>query len=194
MRAGHLYTGLFLVPWMMVYALSGFFLNHESWFAGSKPVWVDMTDTKFVPDATFPPVSEDQAWAILTYLKLDGAHKISQDDAKQMVIYRQCATGYYQVTWFRQESRLMVRQQQPSSAYSVINALHFQHGYSKPYSAYLPWGIWAMIVDVVTVSTVFWVISGVYIWARRPRKRLLGGGCLVAGCLLFAFLALSLSR
>ena len=32
MRAGHLYTGLFLVPWMAVYATSAFCLNHNSWF------------------------------------------------------------------------------------------------------------------------------------------------------------------
>ena len=50
--------------------------------------------------------------------------------------------------------------------------------------------IWGVIVDVVTVSTVLWVITGIYIWARRPRKRLLGGLCLVAGSLLFAALAL----
>jgi len=194
MRAGHLYTGLFLVPWMMVYAMSAFFLNHDAWFAESKPVWTDRSDTQFVPDGTFPADSEARARAIMQHLDLDGAHKISQDDEKQMVIYRPCATGYYQITWNRLESRLVVRKQQPCTFYSFVNALHYQHGYSRPYSAYLPWGIWALIVDVVTISTVFWVISGVYIWARRPRKRLLGGICLAAGCLLFAFLAYSLSR
>ena len=194
MRAGHLYTGQFLVPRMMVYAMSAFFLNHDSWFAGSKPAWADVLDTKFVPGEAFPAAAEEQARAILQHLHLAGAHRISQDDEKQMVIYRMCATGLYQITWLRQESRLTVRKQQPCTFYSFVNALHYQHGYSRPYSAYLPWGTWALIVDVVTVSTVFWVISGVYIWARRPRKRLLGGICLVAGCLLFAFLAFSLSR
>ena len=33
MRALHLYTSMFLVPWMMVYAISGFFVNHNEWFA-----------------------------------------------------------------------------------------------------------------------------------------------------------------
>lgn len=194
MRAGHLYTGLFLVPWMMVYAISAFFLNHDAWFTDSKPVWADQVDKKFVPDDAFPAVSEEQARAILNHLNLDGAHRITQDDEKQMVIYRSCVTGLYQITWLRQESRLVVRRQQPCTTYSFVNALHFQHGYSQPYSAYPSSGTWALVVDVVTVSTVFWVISGVYIWARRPRKRLLGGVCLAAGCLLFVFLAFSLSQ
>ena len=33
MRSVHLYTGLFLLPWMIVYATSGFFFNHSPWFA-----------------------------------------------------------------------------------------------------------------------------------------------------------------
>jgi len=194
MRAGHLYTGLFLVPWMMVYAMSAFFLNHDTWFTESKPAWADVSDTKFVPDDGFPATSEEQARAILTRLNLDGAHRITQDDGKQLVIYRSCATGLYQVIWLREESRVTVRQQQPCTVYSFVNALHFQHGYSQPYTAYPSSWIWALILDTASVSTVFWVISGVYIWARRPRKRLLGGLCLGAGCLLFAVLALSLSR
>jgi hypothetical protein len=32
MRALHLYTGLFLVPWRTVYAVSAFCLNHKEWF------------------------------------------------------------------------------------------------------------------------------------------------------------------
>ncbi len=194
MRAGHLYTGLFLVPWMVVYAVSAFFLNHDTWFADSKPVWADQVDMTFVPDGTFPADSEARARAIMNHLNLDGPHRITQDDEKQLVIYRSCATGLYQITWLRQESRLVVRRQQPCTAYSFVNALHFQHGYTQPYSAYPSSGIWALTVDVVTASTVFWVISGIYIWARRPRKRLLGAVCLASGCLLFAFLVFSLSR
>ena len=53
---------------------------------------------------------------------------------------------------------------------------------------------WAVIVDVVTVSTVIWVISGIYLWARRPRKRLLGGACMVAGAVLFVWLAVVLCQ
>jgi hypothetical protein len=192
-----LYTGLFLVPWMTVYATSAFFLNHDSWFTESlhlKPEWEDVLKTDFVPPDTFPVASEEQARAILLHLNLDGAHKIFRDDDVQLSIFRFSATGHYQITWQRRESRLVVQKQRPCSFYSFVNALHFQRGYNRPYSAYLPWVTWASIVDAVTISTVFWVISGVYIWARRPRKRLLGGVCLAGGCLLFAILAFSLSR
>jgi len=69
-----------------------------------------------------------------------------------------------------------------------MRALHFRSGY-EPYFAALAW---AVIVDVTTTSTVTWVISGIYLWARKPRKRLMGGLCLIAGILLFITLAVLL--
>ena len=196
MRALHLYTSMFLVPWMMVYAISAFFLNHNEWFTEKlqlRPDWKVLQETDFDPGSAFPEESEGQARAILQELDLDGAHRIGSDDANQMIIYRNCASGLYRVDWQRQASRLVVRQQQPCSFYSFVNALHFQHGYFKPHVANLPWLIWGIVVHAVTISTMLWVVTGVYIWARRPRKRLLAGLCLVAGSVLFVALAILMS-
>jgi len=67
----------------------------------------------------------------------------------------------------------------------LINFLHFKGGYGQPYPAHI---LWAVMVDVVAVSIIFWVVSGVYIWARRPTKRLLGGLMLIGGIVLFVAL------
>ncbi len=40
----------------------------------------------------------------------------------------------------------------------------------------------------VAFLLMFWSLSGVYLWARRPKKRLLGGICLVGGMALFTAL------
>ena len=85
---------------------------------------------------------------------------------------------------------MVVDRFQPSSFYSVVNAFHFQHGY-RPYFAH---AVWAFIVDLTTASTILWLISGIYLWARRPRRRLLGGLCLIAGTVLFGILAMLLCR
>ena len=78
-----------------------------------------------------------------------------------MVVYRSCATGLYKVAWHREPSRLVVERYGPSSLYMVVNNLHFQHGYDQEGLAYRTW---AIIVDVVTVSTIVWIISGIYLW------------------------------
>lgn len=193
MRTLHLYTGLFLAPWMMVYAVSAFCLNHGPWFTERlhlAPKWEVAREMDFTPDAGFPQVPEEQAKAILKHLGLEGPHNITGDPtAGQLIIFRLCAAGHYRITWQRQRSRLLVERQRPFSFYSFVNAMHFQHGYTQPYFAHLTW---AIIVDVIAISTVIWVISGIYLWARRPRERLLGAICLAGGILLFVGLAILL--
>ncbi|NQT35942.1 MAG: hypothetical protein HQ581_00545 [Planctomycetes bacterium] len=191
MRALHLYTSMFLVPWMMIYAISAFLIHHKEWFGDEiQPKWEASREIDFDPGPAFPRDSEDQAQTILEHLDLDGAHSVVGNDPGQLVIHRNSATGFYRIIWKREQSRLIVQKQQPVTFYSFVNALHFQHGYFKPRIANLPWLIWGIVVDAVTICTVLWVITGIYIWARRPRKRLLGGLCLVAGSLLFAVLAI----
>ena len=194
MRALHLYTGLFLVPWMTVYAASAFCLNHKEWFTeglGLAQKWENVREVEFTPGPGFPKTAEEQAVAILRHVELEGPHTImGTPDANQLVMIRMCATGHYRVSWFPPRLRVVVDRFQPSSFYAVINAFHFQSGY-RPYFAH---AAWAVIVDATTSSTILWLISGIYLWARRPRRRLLGGLCLTAGAVLFAILAVLLCR
>jgi hypothetical protein len=193
MRGLHLYTSLFLVPWMVVYAISAFCLNHNRWFQERKltPTFVVLSETDFVADAAFPHDPTEQAQALLRHLGLDGAHRVASTDANQLTLYRSSLTGMYRITWHTQRTRLKVEKQQPFSAYSFLNSVHFQHEYQAGYWA--P-SLWAATVDAVTGSTLLWVVSGIYLWARRPRRRLAGGLCLAAGGLVFLVLVILLCR
>ena len=192
MVALHLYTGLFLVPWMIVYAVSAFCLNHNEWFTEGLDFaqkWENIQELEFTPDSEFPQTPEERAVAILSHASLEGPHRIlGEPNENQLIIFRYCITGHYRVSWYPPRSCVVVDRFLPTSFYSVINALHFQHGY-RPHFAHM---VWAVIVDATTISTVLWVISGVYLWARKPRKRVLGGLSLAAGTLLFAVLAVLL--
>lgn len=194
MRSLHLYTGLFLVPWMVVYAASAFCLNHRQWvteqFNITPPKWEPVQKLDFVPDDAFPQLPKEQAMAILRHLDLEGAYRVQgKPNPNQMIIFRMCGTGNYRITWRRKQGLLVVEKQKPFSLYRLMHSLHFRGGYNQPF---LPYISWAVVVDAVAVSIVFWVVSGIYIWARRPRKRLLGGICLIAGMLLFTGLVVLL--
>lgn len=196
MRTLHLYTGLFLVPWMMVYAASAFCLNHgpriTETFGIAPPKWHEVRRVDFTPDDAFPADPEEQARALLRYLDLDGPYNIQgKPTPDRLVVFRACMSSPYRVTWQRKQSRLIVEQMLPFSYYRLMHAMHFQHGYHRLYPVPV---IWAVAVDAVALSIVVWVISGIYLWARRPRRRLAGGVCLVAGILLFTGLAVLLSR
>lgn len=51
-----------------------------------------------------------------------------------------------------------------------------------------------MVAVITAISTIIRVISGIWLWAREPRERRLGGLCLAAGCLLFVTMAVLLCR
>lgn len=196
MRWLHLYTGLFLAPWMGIYATSALCLNHGPWinrkFEIAPPEWEFVREVDFVPDDTFPRSPEEQARAILAHLDLEGAHRIQgKPNPHVMTIFRISGSGHWRVTWRRHQARLVVERQQPFSLLRLVHFLHFRCGYQQPYSAFIAW---AVVVDAMAVSLWLWVVSGIYLWARRPRKRLLGGVCVIAGSLLFIGLTILLCR
>ncbi|MHC4226464.1 MAG: PepSY-associated TM helix domain-containing protein [Planctomycetota bacterium] len=188
----HLYTGLFLLPWMLVYGTSAFCLNHNQWFIKklniTPPHWEVVREVDFTPDDAFPHEPVQQAEAIVKMLGLDGAHRmLGKPTAKQMIINRICASGNYRITWRRPRSLVIVEKQKSFSYYRLIHFLHFRGGYGQPYFVHITW---AVIVDGVAASMWLWVISGVYLWWRRTRKLALGVVCLAAGLLSFIGLVL----
>ena len=190
LRSLHLYTGLFLSPWMLVYATSAFCLNHDAWvrelFHVVPPSWELVREVSFVPAESFPVAPDDQASAILQKLGLDGPHHIQVVPATQpLTIIRQSGGGNYRITWHRERSVVAIERQQPFSALRLLHFLHFRGGYRQAYAAVI---LWAIIVDAVAISLWLWVISGVYLWMRRPNKRKLGTVCVVMGCALFVAL------
>ena len=149
-------------------------------------------EVQFTPDDAFPQVPQEQARAILRHLDLEGAHFIvGRRTPGQMIINRASGAGTYRITWQRDRSRLIVERQRPFSAYRLMHFLHFRHGYGQPYVIHV---LWAAIVDAVTISMWLWVVTGIYIWFRRPRQRIAGGLCVAGGSVLFialvAFLCL----
>jgi hypothetical protein len=100
-RSVHLYTGLFLVPWMLVYAASAFFLNHgptfRKWLDFKPPKLEVVREVDFVPNDSFPKVPVEQAAAILKHLELEGAHRVmpAQSNARQLKVLRICGRGNY---------------------------------------------------------------------------------------------------
>ena len=194
MRTLHLYTGLFLVPWMLVYGTSAFFLNHRPLFVEhfdlKPPTWKVLRRVDFTPDDAFPASREEQARVILNYLEMDGAHRIAgPKDSDQLTIFRISGIGNYRIIWRPDADRIVVEQQQPFSAFRLVNYLHFRSGYGQSYFALIAW---AVVVDAVAASLWLWCVSGIYIWARQRKRRFWGSVSVVAGIAVFLVLVVLL--
>ena len=194
MRTLHLYTGLFLVPWMIIYAISAFGLNHNRAIVelfNIQPVqWEIIQRADFSPDGDFPRLPAEQARVILQTLGLDGPHFIQGKPTEDgFRVIRFSGAGNYRIQWQRNRGLLVVERQTTFSVYRFIHSLHFRCGYAQPYTAFQAW---AVIVDLVALSIFLWVVSGIYLWLRRPRERLTGGIVLAAGMLCFTALVILL--
>jgi hypothetical protein len=186
----HLYSGLLLAPWMLMYATSAFFLIHGNWLQTERPGWEPIREVQLALDMEFPGERAEQARAILRHLDLDGAHRVQgKPNPKQLLVIRFSGTGNQRVTWRKAENLLVVEKQEPFAFRRLMHFLHFRAGYHQPYWQYVLWGA---TVDLAVFSMWLWVISGIYLWARVPRKRKWGAVAVVGGGLLFAILVIAL--
>lgn len=67
LRRGHLYFGLFLFPWAILYGVTGFLFNHPSVMADAPPVGYDAASFAGTPLAT-PPIPAELAAAVVDAL------------------------------------------------------------------------------------------------------------------------------
>lgn len=189
-RLTHLYTGLFLAPWLLIYATSGFFFNHgpsiTKHLGIQPPQWEVLREMPFAPNDTFPQTPAEQAVAILQHVDLEGPHFIvGPPTPQQMVINRAGGGANYRITWRRPRALVVVERQRPFSYFRLVHFLHLRHGYKPAYFVQIAW---AAAVDAVCVSLWLWVLTGFYIWIRRPRRRVAGGLCVAGGSVLFIVL------
>ncbi len=72
---------------------------------------------------------------------------------------------------------------------TFLQRLHLARMYSPGFDT--RW-IWALLVDAMFVSMVFWGVSGLMMWWQVKRTRLLGGGVLIASVVFATLLAMNM--
>ena len=192
LRRIHLYAGLFLVPWVLMYALSTMAMNHRALFNDPNaqgPQWEKRMERTF--DGVFPPDAPVplQARTLLAWLEMDGAHN-ARWQAKQsaLVIQRQRLTDPIRITYTPADKRVIV-EGQPAKTSALLERMHRRRGFDRDYAAD---DIWAFVVDAFIIAMLFWVISGFWLWWLMKPTRRLGFVFALAGAAVFALYAMSL--
>lgn len=188
MRSVHLYTGVLLIPWMLIYAVSTFFISHGNLFQKSFEAsrkFEEYDKQAFVPDETFPEDPAEQALRILRHLDLEGLHRVvGKPTPERMEILRISPGANTRVLWDKQVNQITLLRQ-PFAIWRFFNYLHFRAGYRQPYLAF---DVWGLMVDLVILSIVLWVITGIYMTVVRPGKKRWFYVCLIGGSVLFVVL------
>jgi hypothetical protein len=183
-RRVHMYLALFLVPWVLMYALSTFVMNHRAFFrkGNAPPAFETIRELEY--QGTFPEAATPAqiALQLLSDLGLDGAHNVGRPAADgSMAIQRHDLVTPKRIVWSPTDRKLRIEQQTHENAV-FLERFHRRRGYQPPYALDKAW---AFTVDLAAVTIVFWVLSGLWMWWEMKNTRRLGAVFSVAGLALF---------
>jgi hypothetical protein len=187
-----MYLGLFLAPWMLLYAASAIVMNHRDFFDApyrGKPQWIKETEKLY--SGPFPPGIDPKVTAeqILASLDLEGAFNVQQNkENKVLTIHQNDLISPRRITYDPQNKKLLIERHKFRLSL-LLRRLHHRRGYQQNH---LPDDFWALSVDLVIFSMFFWVFSGLLLWWKIIPARRLGWLSVLGGIILFVFFILAI--
>jgi hypothetical protein len=176
-----------------MYVLSTLVMNHREHL-------IALTGQKPGVEAVMEPVrnyalslpaeatAEQKAVHILRDLGYDGAHTARDDQQGVLTIVRQSAITPRRITYDPSASTLSIEK----AAFKMpgfLERFHRRRGYQQDYMAD---DAWAVSVDLFWIATVFWCISGIWLWWEMRVTRRWGAISAAAGIVIFTIYLLSI--
>jgi hypothetical protein len=193
LRQTHMYLGLFLAPWLLMYALSTIVMNHRAAFrehyGGSLVQWVKEKEETATFQFSAGAPAQFMAQQILERLGLSGNSNANlTKDGKRLTINRTDPVAPRRITYMPEENRLLVERQQ-FRVEPFLESLHRRRGYQ---SNFLLDDLWGFTVDLAIVGMLFWVASGLWMWWELKVTRRLGAVFALGGLAVFCLYLFSI--
>ena len=185
-RRAHLYTGLFLLPWVIMFGVSTIPINHQS---PEPAAWTRLAEHSF--DAPVPASSENLrplGRQMMNAAGLEGGYYVYRVNPRQVQAGHPRFLAPLRISYFPEERRLVV-EQRPFSLRPFLSGMHTRGGYDMGGF----WdSVWAVFVDAVSIGLILWIASGIYMWWGLPSTRGWGWIALGAGAICFAVIIATL--
>ena len=194
-RRTHLYLGLALLPWFLMYGLSSIPFAHTAFFerrdaAKGLPTW-----TLRAAHTVDLPVSEDprELRALgATLLRQAGVSTSSfgvyRQSPTQLNVYAYSFRHSTQLKYFIDEHRMTVEDRRFRWD-QFLTGMHGRGGFEQE-------GLldrsWSVIVDLVCLAIALWIASGLYMWWGLQGSRTWGLITIGAGAAAFLFFTMRL--
>ena len=192
-RRVHLYLGMLLIPWVVVYASSTFVFNHhrqlfKGYFTPEARAWTTIWEKEQHLDVPKDRAKmRELARKILDQNGMGGSFGVNQNP-RQMNISLPDFQTPRRVVYHKKEG-LLVAQEQGHTWPMLLVRLHVRTGYGR--EGMLHDG-WAFFVDLVCLAILMWVFTGIYLWWKIPSTRKWGFISLGAGAASFLVLLLTM--
>jgi len=194
-RRVHLYLGLALLPWFLMYGLSSIPFAHTRYFdqrdaAKGLPMWTLRADrTVDVPVPADASGLRAFGASLLNEAGITGMnYGTYRQSPTQINVYAYSFWHSTQLKYFIDQKKLTVEDRRFRWD-QFLTGMHARGGFEQES---LLDRSWSVVVDVVCVSMILWIASGLLMWWELPGQRRWGWLTMLAGVASFAIFTLAL--
>jgi hypothetical protein len=166
-RRIHLYTGVGLLAFVVMYFVTGYVLIHSNFFPGSQPV----KTTREEQLTAAPGASAEEYSALLQQqFSLAGKRqppKQMGDGAWKFEYVRPGIT--HEAVVPKAGGRVRITTSQHGTR-QVMVQFHRLHGYGGGWM----YDVWMVLYDLASASMIVFALSGIYLWYKLTKRRALG--------------------
>lgn len=185
-RRAHLYLGLALLPWFLVYAVSSIPFSHNEFFqdldkAKGLPNWYPRFDRSYEIEVPASGNLRPLGAKILADSGIEGAFGVYRQGPDQINVYVHSFWKSTQLKYFISSKRLVAEDKRFRWDHA-LTGMHAKGGFENGGLH----NLWAVLVDLVCVSMLLWVATGLLMWWKLPSTRVWGWVAVIGGCLSFA--------
>ena len=181
-RRLHLYLGLTLAPWFLMYGISSIPFAHNEYFeardkAKGLPAWTTRLDQKYSIDVPAEGELRPVGARIMSDLGLQGAFGAYRQGPNQVNVYVYSFRHATQVKYFIAEQRITVEDRRFRFDH-FLTGMHARGGFEQDSVLDTLWGV---TVDLVCLGMLMWILTGLYMWWSLPALRRWGWVALLGG-------------
>jgi hypothetical protein len=173
LRRIHLFTGLILLVFVLMYFLSGYIIIHANWFGGREP----RTSTQSQTLAVSAPASDTDLVAVLQRdLGLRGqpsAPEHRNDGSIRVNFVRPGTT--FQASIAPGGKEVAITRKDFGFA-GIANGMHRLRGYHGGWM----YSAWSALYDLASLALIVFGVTGVILWYQSTSRHLSGWLCLGA--------------
>jgi hypothetical protein len=197
-RSVHLYAGLALLPWFLMYGISSIPFAHAQFFdardaAKKLPLWTMRMDrTMEVP---VPSEGADERTMrsfgahLMREAGLEGtSFGVYRQNANQINVYAYSFRQSTQLKYYVDARRLTVEDRRFRWDH-FFTGMHARGGFEDERLIVRSWSV---IVDLVSIAMIVWIASGLYMWWGLPGHRRWGWLAVTGGIVTFTMFTIGL--
>ena len=182
-RRTHLYLGLFLLPWVIMFGVSSIPLNHTG--EAEQAAWTRVAEVPFT--AEVPKQSESLrplGAKMMAAAGVSGGFYVNKPNPRLVNVNHPNFLHPTRIT-YQIDQGTLIAERREFVFRQLLTGMHTRGGYNLGGF----WdGVWAVFVDIFSLALLAWMASGLIMWWKLPGTglRLWGWLALAGGALCFA--------